>query len=543
MRLIGVVRLVGWVITIFCLVSSCRTPPERVEPYLDVSGSLALSNPDYKALSIGLVLSPNTNNFIEYAREHSLYYQRRKHGNSPLVGGLWYDSEDIVKGFMEVFRRTFKSMKINQRVENMNDGDLIFVLDLGGTFPSSILGNVEFDVGTMILNSAGEQLDVLRIKSSNSPQSKTESDPIGAKRIGLTIQLTAKEAQTKLQNALVVSEKLAKFSKDRSQPMGIAAFKPLVPQPIDPQTPGRPSVEIASTPQVSTPSVSPPAKPIAPAVSAVPKSDVDTVIVGMGIPSRHAYAIVVGVEQYQQQLPQADYARHDAEIMGQYLTQSLGYAEENVVVLLNERATKTNVEKYVEGWLPDRVEAGDSVFIYFSGHGAPNAKTGKAYLVPYDGDPAFIEKTGYPLDHLYDSLAALPAKEVVVMLDSCFSGAGGRSVIAEGMRPMVLAVENPVLAKGKIVVLAASSGAQISSTYKQQGHGLLTYFFLKGLRGEGDRNRDGHIELSEVFEYLKPQVERTARREFHNEQTPQLLGNPEILNRGIQLLDHNVATP
>lgn len=283
--------------------------------------------------------------------------------------------------------------------------------------------------------------------------------------------------------------------------------------------------------QPTAPSASSPAP-----AAVLPVSDVDQPPPGKAATARkHAYAVVIGIEQYQQQLPRADFAAHDARIMGQYLSKTLGYAEENVVVLLNDRATKNGVEKYIEGWLPDHVEAGDSVFVYFSGHGAPNARTGKAYLVPYDGDPAFVEQTGYPLDRLYDKLAALPAKDVVVMLDSCFSGAGGRSVIGKGMRPMVLSVENPLLAKGKVVVLAASAGDQVSSTYNQQSHGLFTYFFLKGLQGEADANRDGRIELRELYEYLKPQVERTARREFHNEQQPQLLGNPDVLSRGIVL--------
>jgi len=124
-----------------------------------------------------------------------------------------------------------------------------------------------------------------------------------------------------------------------------------------------------------------------------------------------------------------------------------------------------------------------------------------------------------------------------VLLDSCFSGAGGRSVIAEGMRPMGLSIENPVLAGNKTVVLAASSGTQVSSTFKAQGHGLLTYYFLKGLRGEADVNKDGSVDLSEVFAYVKPQVERTARRDFNNEQTPQLLGSPELLSKGIRLVE------
>ena len=274
--------------------------------------------------------------------------------------------------------------------------------------------------------------------------------------------------------------------------------------------------------------------------STVTPSDVDNLTGSAKIAVRkHAYAVVIGIEEYQQKLPRADYAAHDAEIMGQYLTKALGYKEENVVTLLNERATKTSMEKYVEGWLFDRVEKDDSVFIYYSGHGAPNPKSGKAYLVPYDGDPAFVEQTGYPLERLYERLSALPAKEVVVMLDSCFSGAGGRSVIAKGMRPMVLSVENPLLTKGRTMVLTAGAGDQVSSTYDQKSHGLLTYFFLKGLQGEADQNNDRRIELRELFEYLKPQVERTARREFHNEQTPQLIGSPDTLSKGVVLIESN----
>lgn len=269
--------------------------------------------------------------------------------------------------------------------------------------------------------------------------------------------------------------------------------------------------------------------------SVAPTSDVDTPLAARGTkPNR--YAVVVGIEQYRNKLPKADFAARDAQTMKDYLTTGMGFSEENVVLLVNENATRTDIEKYVEHWLPNRVEKDSTVFVYYSGHGAPNAKTGDAFLVPYDGDPAFVDATGYPLKRLYENLGKLPAKEVVVLLDSCFSGAGSRSVIAKGMRPMVLSVENPVLAGGKTVVLAASKGDQVSSTYDQRGHGLLTYFFLKGLRGEADVNKDGSVDLAEVYEYLKPQVERTARREYNNDQTPQLLGNPAIPAKNVRLV-------
>ena len=116
----------------------------------------------------------------------------------------------------------------------------------------------------------------------------------------------------------------------------------------------------------------------------------------------------------------------------------MGYPEENVITLINEQATKSDFEKYIEEWLPKNIESNSSVFIYYSGHGAPNTKTGDAFLVPYDGDPNFIEKTGYLLKKLYDTLSKLQAKEVIVALDSCFSGAGGHSVLAQGSRPLVM---------------------------------------------------------------------------------------------------------
>jgi uncharacterized caspase-like protein len=251
----------------------------------------------------------------------------------------------------------------------------------------------------------------------------------------------------------------------------------------------------------------------------------------------NAYAVVIGIESYREQLPNAEFGAQDAKTVTAYLTKVMGYPEDHVATLVNERATKTDIEKYVESWLANRAEKDGTVFVYFSGHGAPNPRTGDAYLVPYDGDPAFVEKTGYPVRRLYEHLGKLPAGEVVVMLDACFSGAGGRSVLAPGARPMMLRLEHPLAAGGRTVVLAAGAGDQISSTYRQKGHGLLTYFFLKGLQGDADQNKDGAIDLVELFNYAKPQVSRVARREFNNDQTPQLLGNLEVLAKGIRLID------
>ncbi len=258
-------------------------------------------------------------------------------------------------------------------------------------------------------------------------------------------------------------------------------------------------------------------------VSTPVKSDIDELPLVKVKLNKNSHAIVIGIEQYRQQLPKADYAVADARTVTEYLIKVMGYPEENVVTLTNDRASLTDFIKYFEKWLPNNVDKNNSVLIYYSGHGAPNPKSGDAYLVPYDGDPSFLEETGYSLKRLYAALGKLPAKEVIVALDSCFSGAGGRSVLAEGARPLVVNMKESAVLPKNMTVLSASTGDQISSTYREKGHGLFTYFLLKGIKNEDVTRSDGSIKLDDLFSYIKPQVERIARKQYNNEQTPQLI--------------------
>ena len=250
---------------------------------------------------------------------------------------------------------------------------------------------------------------------------------------------------------------------------------------------------------------------------------------GMTPPKDHAYAVIVGVEDYRD-LPKVEYAKRDAEMVRRYLVKALGYREQNIVTILNDRVTKSQLEARLEKWLPKQIaESRDAeVFVYYGGHGAPDPNTNQAFLVPYDGDPAFLETTAYPLKRLYQVLGELPARQVMLVMDSCFSGAGGRSVIARGTRPMLITVEDPLLASQNMVVWSAAAGNQISTAFPEKRHGLFTYFFLKGLQGEADANKDGAVDVAELYAYLKPQVETEARR-MHAEQSPQLLPGADLL--------------
>ena len=259
-------------------------------------------------------------------------------------------------------------------------------------------------------------------------------------------------------------------------------------------------------------------KPAAPAPAAAVE-DVDIPPASRTERDPDAYAVVVGIEKYRD-LPAAEYAARDARSVYAYLTGSMGFDPKNVVLLQNERATLTDMATYLGSWLQDRVGAKSRVFVFFSGHGAPDPKSGQAHLVPYDGDPAYADTKAFSLPRLYESLGRLPTGDVFVALDSCFSGAGGRSLIAKGTRPLITVDQSSRLASN-MVLLAAAGPEQISTSEPEAEHGLLTYFLLKGLRGAADADADGRLTTRELFAYVQPAVEREARKR-HVSQTPVL---------------------
>jgi hypothetical protein len=263
-----------------------------------------------------------------------------------------------------------------------------------------------------------------------------------------------------------------------------------------------------------------PAAVAAPAPVAAPAVDAEDAAVASAAPRPNDFALVIGVEDYQS-LPQAQYGVRDAESARQRFA-ALGIPERNIVALEGSAATGSRIRSYLQEWLPINVGPDATLWVYYSGHGSPDPKNGDAYLVPWDGDPAFLKTTAYPLRQFYADLGKTKAKRIVVALDSCFSGAGGRSVIAEGTRPLVSKVDEAVLDGGRLTVFAAASGDETTGTIAAQGHGAFTYYFLKGLSGAA-KNADGAVTPKSLFDYLKPRVQDEAHRQ-NREQTPVLLG-------------------
>ncbi len=269
-----------------------------------------------------------------------------------------------------------------------------------------------------------------------------------------------------------------------------------------------------------------PAVPEPEPVEALPTSDVDIDIPAAMTPRPDAVGVVIGVTEYaHQDVPRVDFARRDARLMRDYLVKAMGFREENIIMAIDQEATKAAFNRIFEGQLQNYIKPGLSdVFVYYSGHGAPDVESSSGYFVPHDADPNYAAQTGYSLDRFYTQLNELEARSVTVVVDACFSGGSEAGMLIQQASPIFISVENPAANLKNGVVLTSSSGNQISSWYREKGHGLFTYFFLKGIRGEADGDRDGTVTSEEVFGYIMENVPYLARRLFNREQTPQLMG-------------------
>lgn len=239
--------------------------------------------------------------------------------------------------------------------------------------------------------------------------------------------------------------------------------------------------------------------------------------------------------RYYTDMPDVDFAHNDLEAMKQHVINIMGFDEDNVLIEEDVTTGRMNTLfgtlQNPHGRLYDYVKQGVSrVFIYYVGHGAPSLKTGKAFLVPVDTMGDYVDQAGYSLEVLYRNLQQLGAKELIVVLDSCFSGRSHKKWLFRNASPIQANMKITPADLQRGAVLSSSTGNQISSWYEEKRHSLFTYFFLQGLRGAADKNKDKTITVGEMEAYVNDQVPYWNRRINHGRvQQPQLEGDKTLV--------------
>ncbi|MRV72823.1 filamentous hemagglutinin N-terminal domain-containing protein [Duganella sp. FT92W] len=203
-------------------------------------------------------------------------------------------------------------------------------------------------------------------------------------------------------------------------------------------------------------------------------------------------AIVIGINDYaDKRIPQLDTAVPDADAVAKQLETSMGYETR---VLRN--ATKAEIVAALQG-VARELDPNDSLVVYYAGHGylRPVAKgPAQGYWIPADG------AVSNPANWMSNSdvsklLANIPAKQVMLVSDSCYSGAFSREqkVAASGDPSAILARRS--------VVVMSSGGEEPVSDEGVEGHSIFAWSLMQSMK------KVGQVEPgSRVFDATREQV-------------------------------------
>ncbi|MCC7052066.1 MAG: caspase family protein [Gemmatimonadaceae bacterium] len=245
---------------------------------------------------------------------------------------------------------------------------------------------------------------------------------------------------------------------------------------------------------------------------------------------------MIGIDHYRNGIPALRTAVNDARRLGEVLASEHGY---DIVSLLDEEATQARITAVLTQELPARLGPDDRVLFYFAGHGvARDGDEGpNGYLLPIDASRA-DDATFLDMPLVHDALLALPCRHMLVILDSCFSGAfrwsGVRDVDEEPGVVHQEKYERYVRDPAWQVITSASqdqkaldqlSSGALGSRPGDGAHSPFALALFDALHGAGDLvprgTGDGLVTATELYLYVGEALQSAAIA-AGREQTPRL---------------------
>jgi hypothetical protein len=210
------------------------------------------------------------------------------------------------------------------------------------------------------------------------------------------------------------------------------------------------------------------------------------------------FALLIGVNEYRDPIPQLGSPLKDiAEIAALYRTQ-FGY---DVRTLPN--ADKASIVREINRLI---LETGpnDSVVVFYAGHGHVVEKTGRGYWIPgkAGGDDP---KQWISNSDIAKMLANIPARQVLLVSDSCYSGTLAREGKIE--KSEVLSDPRAVLQRRAVTVLTSGGEEPVADAGKD-GHSVFAWHFLRtlGRVAQWSSGVDVYERLAETVQLDFPQT-------------------------------------
>lgn len=259
------------------------------------------------------------------------------------------------------------------------------------------------------------------------------------------------------------------------------------------------------------------------------KSDVDIDIPVNATAKGNTYALIIGNEDYSSSQTDINaevnvqFAENDARTFKEYCIKTLGIPEKNVTLLVNATGSRMMQNLDLISKIAKANDGKAELIFYYAGHGLPDEQTKEPFLIPVDVNGTDLTYA-IRLADVYRKLTENPSKRITAFIDACFSG-GARNQGLVALRGVKVRPKESVVGSN-LVVFTSSSGDESSASYKETRHGLFTYYLLKKLQ-----QTKGDCTYAELDEYLRKEVSIGSLVVNKKQQTPQVVGGPELSNR------------
>ena len=216
-------------------------------------------------------------------------------------------------------------------------------------------------------------------------------------------------------------------------------------------------------------------------------------------------AVIVGINGYSKISP-LNFAKGDAERMRGYFLQDLAVNSGDLYFFTDDsppHPMEGNTQPTfgtLDSFFTDRfeapfLEAGDTLWFYFSGHGMHCE--GKDYLLPSDGNPR-TTKTAIPIAYVTERLRRSGADNVVMLIDACRNEGAKNAGVGVGEEK-----------QQGVITFFSCSPSQVSYEIEEIGQGAFTNALLEALRIQGEGNC---ATVERFYQYLRDRVPSLTQR-------------------------------
>jgi nucleoside phosphorylase len=239
---------------------------------------------------------------------------------------------------------------------------------------------------------------------------------------------------------------------------------------------------------------------------------------------RNRWAVLVGVNRYDDELSfaQLTVCVSDAIRLAEQL--AIGGFDRRHIHLLTDQQDPENWPVYEHilaklAAVADSTEEEDLLLFYFSGHGQLEAETGDPYVIPRNGRGTILRRTAVAVQDIKELLLKARAKQKVIILDACHSGADDSRKAGGSMSPGF--IERVFTSAEGLAILSSCRGGQFSYEWSEKGCSVFTYYLLEALRGHADQTDKGFVTVLDVNGYVVDGVKVWATKHSVS-QTPRL---------------------